>query len=226
VVDDDAAIQAVLRKVVERLGHAVRAASSGSDALQAIRSERPALIVLDLGLPDIDGLNILRAVRAKDSNVPVLILTARSSREAALHAFNAGADDYVTKPFDLDVLVARLRALLRRSMLHGRERLLRCGSLVIDPLRRGAHCGGATLPLTAKEFDVLTALVRHQGEVVSIEVLAAAVWHHVPALRTNTYRVTIWSLRRKLQSCGAGLSIVGFRGSGYMIRASEDAVPD
>ena len=189
-----------------------------------LRRNAVDLIVLDLGLPGVDGSELLRRVREAGMVVPVLILTARGSVDERVAGLNAGADDYLSKPFAFTELMARLHALLRR----GRERqplVLKVDDLQLDVVRRHAQRGGQGIELTAREFSVLEFLMRHAGEVVTRTALAEHVWgDHYDSL-SNLIEVFINRLRKKIEPQGASRLLHTVRGAGYVMRAAA-ADPD
>jgi two-component system alkaline phosphatase synthesis response regulator PhoP len=175
VVDDEPRIAQIARDYLERAGFKVTVAASGEDALAAARSRRPDLIVLDLGLPGLDGLDVTRAVR-KDSNVPIIMLTARVDESDTLIGLELGADDYVTKPFSPKELVARVRAVFRRvDTAPARGDLIESGELVLDRRRMQATIGGRGIDLTATEFTLLATLVAQPGRVFTRAQLLDAI---------------------------------------------------
>ena len=201
-IEDDPRIrQAVVRALTE-LGHAVRAFDAGMPALEAIVAERPDVVVLDLGLPDIDGgqwLQLLRGV----SDVPVIAATARDAEEDMIKTLNLGADDYVVKPFSGGQLDARIRAVLRRSAGNGGDALIKVGELVIDVPARTVTLAGEEVTLTRKEFDVLAYLAGRAGEVVTKRELLADLWQQPWGGADKTVDVHLSWLRRKLGESAA-----------------------
>ena len=195
LAEDDAAIAEPLTRALRREGYEVEAYADGKEALDALLAAKPDLVVLDLGLPTLDGLEICRGLRATGSSVPVLILTARGDEVDTVVGLDAGADDYVTKPFRLAELMARVRALLRRSHpdAEGDESVIR-----IDPEARRAWFKGEELALTVKEFEVLSVLVRECGRVVPRDRIMAEVWDTAWFGSTKTLDMHISVLRRKL----------------------------
>jgi DNA-binding response OmpR family regulator len=194
LAEDDPAISVPLARALRREGYEVDVRADGRGALEGV-SDNPDLVVLDLGLPDIDGLEVCRRLRAEGRTVPVLILTARAEEVDTVVGLDAGADDYVTKPFRLAELLARVRALLRRQPTEAGP-----GSAVvrIDPDGRRAYVNEEELHLTAKEFDLLRVLVREQGKVVSREQLMREIWETVWFGSTKTLDMHVSMLRRKL----------------------------
>ncbi|MEI2826951.1 MAG: response regulator transcription factor [Dermatophilaceae bacterium] len=195
LVEDDRGISEPLARALRREGYTVDVHGTGAGALEAAKA-RPDLVVLDLGLPDMDGLEVCRRLRADGRTIPVLILTARADELDAVVGLDAGGDDYVTKPFRLAELLARVRALLRRHAGDGLD--ASTGALRIDTDARRAYFEGEEMPLTAKEFDLLRVLVREQGRVVTREQLMREVWDTEWFGSTKTLDMHISVLRRKL----------------------------
>ncbi len=217
VVEDDTHIlKAVTRGLTER-GHVVLGASSGLSALGEIVEQQPDVVVLDLGLPDIDGLELLRMLRAV-SNVPVIVATARDDEGEIIRTLDAGADDYVIKPYSADQLDARIRAVLRRVRDDGGEEPLRIGGLTMDTRSRVATVEGEALDLSRKEFDLLWHLATRRGEVVSKRELLAAVWRQPYGGPEKTIDVHLSWLRSKLgESAKSPRYLRSVRGVGIML---------
>jgi len=197
VVEDDRRIAALVAKNLEAAGYRCRQVHEGTGVAGLVAETRPALVVLDLMLPGVDGLEITRRVR-RESDVPILMLTARAEEGDKILGFELGADDYLTKPFSPRELVARVRALLRRTS-GGREELLRRGELTIDPARREVRRGEATVPLTTLEFDVIHFLARNPGRVYGREALMDHVWGENRVVDGRSIDSLISRLRRKLE---------------------------
>lgn len=204
VVEDDATIRASLERGLRRLGHDVTVAGTGLDGLSRAVADRPDLVLLDLGLPDIDGIELLRMLRAV-SDVAVLVITARDTEDEIVRTLDAGADDYVVKPFSTEQIEARIRAVLRRAGSPRKRRAERVvvGPLVIEPEARVATLAGTDLELTRREFDLLLYLAARAGEVVSKRDLAADVWGDVYGGSDKTVDVHLSWLRRKLGETAA-----------------------
>ncbi|HKJ36965.1 MAG TPA: response regulator transcription factor [Solirubrobacterales bacterium] len=217
VVEDDEDIADVLRRSLRQEGHEVRTAIDGEDALEAATDFMPDLVVLDLGLPKLDGVEVCRRLR-DESDVPILILTARTDTEDRVRGLDAGADDYLVKPFERAELLARLRALMRRRPPRG-SASLRVGDLALNPDTREVSRGDRQLDLTAREFELLEFLMRNQKLVISRERLLEEVWGYDPTSMTNTIDVFISNLRRKLEEGGEGRILHTKRGAGYVVRA-------
>lgn len=216
MVEDDEAIADVVRRTLRVEGHEVQSAADGVEALALAESYAPDLIVLDLGLPRLDGVEVLKRIRA-ESDVPVLVLTARVETADRVEGLDSGADDYLPKPFEREELTARVRALLRRRPPRGQARLV-VGDLVINPDTREAHRGDREIELTSREFELLEYLVRNQRLVVSRQQLLEDVWGYDPLDQTNTVDVFISNLRRKLESGGEARILFTKRGAGYVVK--------
>ena len=217
VVEDDEEIADVLRRSLRQEGHEVRTATDGEAALRQAGEFVPDLVILDLGLPGLDGVEVCRRLRAT-SDVPILILTARSDTGDRVEGLDAGADDYLVKPFERAELLARMRALMRRRPPRG-SASLRVGDLVLNPATREVSRGERTLDLTNREFELLEYLMRNERLVISRERLLEEVWGYDPASMTNTIDVFISNLRRKLEEGGEERILHTKRGAGYVVRA-------
>ena len=216
VVEDDEEIADVLRRSLRQEGHEVRTAVDGEEALTAARDFVPDMVVLDLGLPKLDGVEVCRRLRS-DSDVPILILTARVETEDRVRGLDAGADDYLVKPFERDELLARLRALMRRRPPRG-SASLRVGDVVLNSDTREVIRGSRSLDLTAREFELLEFLMRNHKLVISRQQLLEEVWGYDPTSMTNTIDVFISNLRRKLEEGGEPRVLHTKRGAGYVVR--------
>ncbi len=219
VVDDEPNITQLLKLYLSRSGFQVETAANGEEALRKTRSLRPDLIVLDLKLPDIDGLEVCRRVRA-ESDIPLIMLTARDEDIDKIVGLEMGADDYITKPFNPREVLARVRAVLRRA--EGRLRAdgpIRLGDLVIDTNRREVFIGDQPVQLRAKEFDLLAALARNAGIVLDRDRLLNQVWGYDFSGDTRTVDVHIAWLRQKL--AGSRVEIQTVRGAGYKLVVRE-----
>jgi DNA-binding response OmpR family regulator len=203
LVEDDGAIRSAVSRALADRGHAVEWRATGMEGLQAVIDAAPDIVLLDLGLPDVDGAQVLTMLRAV-SQVPVIVVTARDDDRSVVQALDAGADDFVVKPFGADHLEARIRAVLRRSGVDkgGDERMI-VGGLVVDPQRRTATLDGTLLDLSRKEFDLLAALAARPGQVVSRRELLADVWQRPYGGGDRTLDVHISWLRRKLGETAA-----------------------
>ncbi|SOB78715.1 two-component system, OmpR family, KDP operon response regulator KdpE [Sphingomonas guangdongensis] len=222
VVDDDVAIRRLLRNTLLRADYAVVEAESGKAALRQAAAEQPSAILLDLGLPDRDGLSVIPLLRAQSEAV-ILVVSARDAVDEKVTALDLGADDFVTKPFDTDELLARLRVALRHQGLSGTTpKIIRRGDLTIDLDRRMIRRGSEEVHLTRKEHDVLAVLARHIGRVVTHERLLTACWGADEDPRIEYLRIVIRNLRQKLEPAGpVGSVIANELGVGYRLRGDS-----
>ena len=210
VVDDDAPIRRMLDRTLSAEGYAVETAADGGEALAAVERSTPDLVVLDVGMPGVDGLAVSRRLRAKGLSVPVLLLTARDSVPDRVAGLDAGADDYLVKPFATEELLARVRALLRRGK--SPEELLAFADLTLDPATRAAQRGGRALALSEREADLLALLLRHARRVVSRDQAITEIWRGDAS--ANVVDRYVSNLRRKL---GEPTLIDTVRGIGFII---------
>jgi two-component system alkaline phosphatase synthesis response regulator PhoP len=223
VIEDNEDLAFGLRNNLEIEGYAVEVARNGAAGLARTREFRPDLVVLDLMLPGLDGYRVLRQMREDDLNVPVLILTARSEEADKVRGFRLGADDYVTKPFGVLELMARVEALLRRSGAGRSARALpTCfGNVVVDPATRTVRKGDRDVPLTSMEFNLLLALLQRRGAVVSRLELLREVWGHTATVLTRTVDTHVAELRRKLEDdASQPQHILTVRKAGYRLKAN------
>jgi len=220
VVEDDEDIADVLRRSLRNEGYDVRTSADGIDALDVAAGFVPDLVVLDLGLPRLDGVEVCRRLRA-DSDVPILMLTARTETEDRVGGLDSGADDYLVKPFERKELLARMRALMRRRPPRGTASLA-VGDLRLNPDTRDVYRGDRRIELTNREFELLEYLMRNERLVISRERLLEEVWGYDPMALTNTIDVFISNLRRKLEASGEPRILHTKRGAGYVIRAPRD----
>jgi len=212
LIEDDQILGSSLKKALEKHAYGIDWLRDGESGLAAAESSEFAAIVLDLNLPKLNGIGVLKALRKKGNHVPVLLLTALDSVLQKVDGLDQGADDYMVKPFDLDELLARLRALIRRR--EGRvETTIRCGDVEIDPAAMVARRNGAPVPLTAKEFHLLKLLMERSGRYVTKNDIEYALYDTQSAVESNTTEVTIYNLRKKL----GPEFIKSIRGVGYMI---------
>jgi two-component system alkaline phosphatase synthesis response regulator PhoP len=218
IVEDDPDIAIGLRASLEFEGHAAELAADGITGLARIRADSPDLVVLDLMLPELDGYRVLRTLRGEGNRVPVLILTARGEEADKVLGFRNGADDYVTKPFSLLELLARIEALLRRSGGQAESAHLRFGAVEIDRAARTVTRHGEPVTLAPREFDLLLALYDRGGAVASRQELLREVWGHRAAVLTRTVDIHILELRRKLEEVPADpRHILTVRKRGYRL---------
>ncbi len=222
VVDDDRGLRDVLRRALTLSGYEVRLAGSGSEALAEVASGVPDALVLDIGLPDIDGLDVCRLLRRERNRVPVLMLTARDAVSDRIDGLDAGADDYLVKPFDVDELRARLRALLRRAGGHGDvDGGLSFAELRLDPARHGVSVAERFIELTRTEYQLLELLMLNPRRVLPHSLIYDRVWGYDFGPASNALRVYVGYLRRKLEDAGARSLIHTVRGVGYALREPE-----
>jgi two-component system, OmpR family, response regulator len=225
IIEDDAPLASGLRRMLEAEGHAVDVTARGEDAVLAAGHERFDLVILDIGLPRMDGFEVLRRLRAAASGnneppMPVLVLTARDAIEDRVRGLDLGADDYMVKPFALPELTARVRALLRRSQAHGGPRILH-GPLALDTVARRAFLRGEPLELAAREWAVLEVLLAKVEKIVSKEAIIQAVAGWGDELSPNAIEVYVSRLRAKLEP--AGIRIRTVRGFGYMLEEFRES---
>jgi two-component system, OmpR family, response regulator MprA len=216
VVEDDDEIADVLRRSLRNEGYEVRTSADGVDALDVAAGFAPDLVVLDLGLPRMDGVEVCRQLRA-DSDVPILMLTARAETEDRVGGLDSGADDYLVKPFERKELLARIRALLRRRPPRG-SASLEVGDLSLNPDTREVRRGDREIELTNREFELLEYLMHNERLVVSRERLLDEVWGYDPMAATNTIDVFISNLRRKLEAGEETRLLHTKRGAGYVLK--------
>ena len=217
VVEDDAEIAHVLQRSLRLDGYDVKLAADGVQALDEAHAFLPDLIVLDLGLPRLDGIDVARRLREDGDDVPILILTARDALESRVEGLDVGADDYLVKPFERQELLARLRALLRRRPPRGMAPL-RVGDLMLNPDTHEVTRGERKIELTQREFELLEYLMRNERLVISRQKLLDEVWGYDPFSITNTIEVFVSNLRRKLEAGGEPRLLHTVRGAGYVLR--------
>jgi DNA-binding response OmpR family regulator len=216
VVEDDEDIADVLRRSLRNEGYEVRTSGDGAEALDVAVGFTPDLVVLDLGLPGLDGVEVCRRLRM-DGDVPILMLTARAETEDRVTGLDSGADDYLVKPFERKELLARIRALLRRRPPRGAASL-EVGDLQLNPDTREVRRGEREIELTNREFELLEFLMRNERLVVSRERLLDEVWGYDPMAATNTIDVFISNLRRKLEAGEEPRLLHTKRGAGYVLK--------
>jgi len=222
IVDDDPELLHFLRTELEFEGYSCSEAGSGQQALGLIRNESWDLLLLDWSLPDFSGVEVCRRLRQANLATPVLMLTARDDVRERVEALDSGADDYLTKPFSLEELLARVRARLRRTNLAGMEHEeLSLADLVVRPASREVWRGGEAINLTAKEFDLLLLLLRQPQQVHSREAIYTALWGPLVVGDDNLLDVYVRHLRRKIERSGAPTLIQTVRGVGFMLKAGE-----
>jgi DNA-binding response OmpR family regulator len=222
VVEDEASIASFVSAYLKNAGYGVRTAATGGDALRQVAAEKPALVVLDLMLPDIDGIEVCKRIR-QESDLPILMLTARDEDVDKIIGLEVGADDYLTKPFNPRELVARVRSILRRAAPERAEResaQIRHGDLFVDAGRRDVKVGDRDVQLAPKEFDLLWELLDHRGLVLTRDQLLERVWGYTFAGDTRTVDVHVRQLRRKL---GDASPIVTVWGVGYKVGPAQHA---
>jgi two-component system, OmpR family, response regulator MprA len=217
VVEDDDEIAQVLQRSLRLEGYEVRIAPDGEQALAMHAEYVPDVVILDLGLPKVDGIEVAKKVRGAD-DVPILMLTARDAIEARVEGLDSGADDYLVKPFERQELLARLRALLRRRPPRGSASLV-VGDLSLNPDTHEVLRGERIVELTQREFELLEYLMRNERIVVPRQRLLEEVWGYDPFATTNTIEVFVSNLRRKLEAGGESRLLHTIRGAGYVLRA-------
>jgi two-component system OmpR family response regulator len=221
VVEDDPDLRRQLAEALEEVGYAVDAADNGEDGHHLGDTEPYDAVILDLGLPVIDGVTVLERWRRADRSMPVLILTARDEWREKVAGFDAGADDYVTKPFRLEEVLARVRALIRRSTGHSSD-ILACGPLTIDTRAARVEVDGGSVKLTGQEYRLLAYLAHHQGKVVSRTELTEHIYDHDFDLDSNTIEVFVGRVRRKI-----GVDLIRtVRGLGYCLAPDDPGDED
>lgn len=221
LVEDEKLLSKSVAKGLTMLGYAVDCAYDGEEALSLYEINEYDLMILDLNLPKLDGMEVLRRIRARDADFRILILSARNSLDDKITGLDSGSNDYLTKPFEFAELEARIRSLLRRDF-STRDTTLRCGRLGMDTAARRVFCEGKEIELTRKEYALLEYLMTHAGRVVSAEELIEHAWDSEADLFSNSFRFHIHSLRKKLEAAGAGDYIVTQRGQGYRIQNPEE----
>lgn len=225
VVDDDAKITSFLRRALVLEGYEVMVANGGPEALRSLTEHIPDLIILDIMMPQVDGLEVCRRVRAAGDDVPILFLTARDTVADRVKGLDTGADDYLVKPFALEELLARSRALLRRRAKaakeeeeQGRPGVLRYADLELDTASREARRAGRSVDLTAKEFELLALFLSHPRQVLTRDMLMENVWGYDYTGESNVLEVYVGYLRQKLEAGGEPRLIQTVRGVGYVLK--------
>jgi DNA-binding response OmpR family regulator len=220
VVEDEERVASFIAKGLEGAGYVTEVATTGRAALDAIRERGADLILLDVGLPDIDGFAVLGELRRTDQETPVIMLTARGDVPSRVRGLDLGADDYLAKPFDFDELVARIRAQLRHNR-QPQASALQAGDLHLDLKTRQARRGGRATDLTSREFALLEFLMRHEGQVLSRSQILGSVWGYGFDPQSNVVDVYVGYLRGKLDRPGEGTIIETVRGGGYRLRVPD-----
>ena len=222
VVEDERSIHSAIRRGMAFEGYAVDVAETGTQALDIVRDRLPDLIVLDIMLPGIDGIEVCRRIRAAGEDVPILMLTARDEIQDRVAGLDAGADDYLIKPFAFEELLARVRALLRRLERQDDDRLagevLEFNDLTLDTTTRYAHRGERRIELTTREFDLLMLFMRHPNQVLPREMIMERVWGYDFPGESNVLEVYVKNLRRLLEAGGEPRIVQTVRGAGYVLR--------
>jgi len=217
IIEDDPSIGKLLRRALLLEGYEARLVQDGPSGLAAFHEENPDLIILDLMLPGIDGIEVCKRVR-EESEVPILMLTARDTVDDRVLGLDSGADDYVVKPFDIDELLARVRAQLRRAEHKQPKQILEFADLTMDTAARTVRRGNREIELTAREFDLLELFMRHPNQVISRTQIYDEIWDYDFGGESNIIEVYIRYLRTKLESGGEPRLIYTKRGAGYILR--------
>jgi two-component system, OmpR family, response regulator len=220
VVEDDPLLAESLVRALQQQGYGVGHARRGQDADTALRTHRFDLLLLDIGLPDVDGFEVLRRLRARSDTTPVLVVTAREAVDERVHGLDLGADDYLTKPFSLSELEARVRALLRRTKPTLAARIV-VGGLTVEPAAKRARIDGKTVDLTVREWALLELFLARPGHALSKLAIAQSIGDSVAAIAPNTIEVYVSRLRAKLEP--AGIVIRTVRGFGYLWEQPDGA---
>jgi DNA-binding response OmpR family regulator len=218
VVEDDRDLSSVLQRMLSNTGYHVETAGDGETGLTRALELQPDLLILDVGLPNRDGFDLTRALRARGLTAPVLMLTARTSVSDKVSGLDAGADDYLPKPFEHAELMARVKALLRRSSIASASSLLHVRDLTLDPIARRVERAGKPIEMTQKEYALLEFLMRNAGRPVTRQAIAERVWHTETDPATNVVDVYINYVRKKIEDDKTRPLIQTVRGTGYMIR--------
>ena len=220
VVDDEPPIRKLLRLGLSSQGYETLEAANGKAALDILASN-PDIVILDLGLPDIQGHELLRMIRGRNENVPIVVLSSRGDEAGKVQALDLGADDYVTKPFGMDELLARMRAALRHQLqVHGERPVFRSGDLSVDLVRRIVKVGDKEVKLSPKEYDLLRVLVQHAGKVLTHKLLLGELWNEL--VDAQYLRVYVRQLRRKIEADPERPQyILTETGVGYRLRAAD-----
>ena len=218
VVDDDTNICELLRLYLTKEGYQVTVANDGEEGLEKFNQVKPDMVLLDVMMPKMDGLEVCRRIR-KAGNTPVMMLTAKGQKSDRITGFNAGADDYLPKPFDPDELLSRVRAILRRSEAY-QPTVLAYGDLTLDPDSGNLSCGKAPIRLSRREFQIMELFMRSPRQVFSAERIMERVWGWDNEAEINVVWVNISNLRKKLKSIGSHVTLQANRGLGYVLEES------
>ena len=221
IVDDEPSIRTLIRATLARAGYAIAEAATAREAISSAAIDKPDLVLLDLGLPDRDGLELIASLKG-ESGIPVIVVSAREDSEQKVAALDLGADDYVTKPFDTSELLARIRASLRRGLAsQAEQQLVELGEISIDLLARSVRRGAEELHLTPKEYAVLAELAKHPGRVLTHAQLLRAAWGPAQEKQTEYLRVIMRALRQKLERVPAAPELlINEPGVGYRLCAA------
>jgi two-component system KDP operon response regulator KdpE len=221
VIDDEPPIRKLLRVGLSAHGYQIVEASNGKMALNLLSEQTPDLVILDLGLPDMQGHELLRTMRARNDSVPIVVLSSRDDETGKVQALDSGADDYVTKPFGMDELLARMRAALRHQLqLHGERPIFRVGDLSVDLVRRIVKVGDKEIKLSPKEYELLRVLVQHAGKVLTHRYLLSQLWSDLTD--AQYLRVYVRQLRQKIEADPERPQyILTETGVGYRLRAPD-----
>jgi two-component system KDP operon response regulator KdpE len=219
VIDDEPPIRKLLRVGLSAHGYQIVEASNGKMALDRLSEQAPDLVILDLGLPDMEGHELLRTMRARNDSVPIVVLSSRDDETGKVQALDSGADDYVTKPFGMDELLARMRAALRHQLqIHGERPIFRLGDLSVDLVRRIVKVGNKEIKLSPKEYELLRVLVQHAGKVLTHRYLLSQLWSDLTD--AQYLRVYVRQLRQKIEADPERPQyILTETGVGYRLRA-------
>lgn len=217
LVEDDFVLADGIARILRGNGMVVDVMSNGADADAILQRQEVAALILDIGLPGLDGFEVVRRLRARGSNLPVLLLTARDAIQDRVHGLELGADDYLVKPFAAPELVARVKALIRRS--HPKAATLRIGGLVLDDFTKRAHVNGQAIDLSAREWAVLEYLMRQAGRVISKQQIIDAIMPWGDEVTLNAVEVYVSRIRGKIAD--AGVTIRAIRGFGYMLEGAD-----
>jgi two-component system, OmpR family, KDP operon response regulator KdpE len=221
VIDDEPPIRKLLRMGLSAHGYEILEAPSGRVSLELLEQKKPDLVILDLGLPDIQGLDLLRIIRSRNESVPIVVLSSRGDEAGKVEALDLGADDYVTKPFGMDELLARMRAALRHQLqTHGERPVFRVGDLSVDLVRRIVKMGEKEVKLSPKEYELLRVLVQHAGKVLTHKFLLGELWDDLTD--AQYLRVYVRQLRQKIEADPERPQyILTETGIGYRLRSPD-----